>query len=113
MDMARIRGLAEMWAVTGHCLMDWAHNWQDIIDPLNVFNSFEQIYAVWDRLGSCLGEVAKITRQLRVGDDINHDDGKLESTMLKATKAALCAELSSLNDKLLVQRANIEARLAI
>ncbi|MFM7986746.1 MAG: hypothetical protein ACKPKO_46275, partial [Candidatus Fonsibacter sp.] len=59
LEMARIRGLSEMWAVTGKCLMDWAHNWQDILDPLNVSNSFEQIYSVWDRLGFCLDEVAK------------------------------------------------------
>ena len=108
--MARIRGLSEMWAVTGKCLMDWANNWQDILDPLIVSNSVKQISSVWDRLGFCLDEVAKITRQLRVGDD---DDGNPESTILKATKAALCAELSRLNDKLRAQRANIETRLAI
>ncbi|MFM7989413.1 MAG: hypothetical protein ACKPKO_59875, partial [Candidatus Fonsibacter sp.] len=61
MEMARIKGLSEMWAVTGTCLMDWAHNWQEIIDPLNVSNSFEQISSVLDCLGFCLDEVAKTT----------------------------------------------------
>lgn len=109
LEIARIRGLSEMWAVTGKCLMDWANNWQDILDPLNVSNSVKQISSVWDRLGFCLDEVAKITRQLRVGDD---DDGNPESDILQA-KAVLCAELSKLNDKLRLQRANIETRLAI
>ncbi|MFM7984930.1 MAG: hypothetical protein ACKPKO_36975, partial [Candidatus Fonsibacter sp.] len=85
MEIARIRGLSEMWAVTGTCLMDWANNWQEILDPLNVSNSVQQISSVWDRLGFCLDEVAKITRQLRVGDD---DDGNPESDILQA-KAAL------------------------
>jgi hypothetical protein len=98
-----------MWAVTGKCLMDWANNWQEILDPLNVSNSVKHISSVWDRLGFCLDEVAKITRQVRVGGD---DDGNPESDILQA-KAALCAELSRLNDKLRVQRANIETRLAI
>ena len=109
LEIARLRGLSEMWAVTGKCLMDWANNWQEILDPLNVSNSVKHISSVWDRLGFCLDEVAKITRQLRVGDD---DDGNPESDILQA-KAALCAELSRLNDKLRVQRANIETRLAI
>ena len=59
--------------------------------------------------GILLGRGGEITRQLRVGDD---DDGNPESDILQA-KAALCAELSRLNDKLRVQRANIETRLAI
>ena len=59
--------------------------------------------------GILLGRGGEITRQLRVGDD---DDGNQESAILQATKA-LCAELSKLNDKLRLQRANIETRLAI
>ena len=72
LEIARLSGLSEMWAVTGKCLMDWANNWQEILDPLNVSNSVKHISSVWDRLGFCLDEVAKIARQLRVGDD---DDG--------------------------------------
>ena len=51
LEMARIKGFSEMWAVTGKCLMDWARNWQEILDPLNVSNSVKQISSVWGRLG--------------------------------------------------------------
>ncbi|MFM7980509.1 MAG: hypothetical protein ACKPKO_14450, partial [Candidatus Fonsibacter sp.] len=54
LEIARIRGISDMWAVTGKFLMDWANNWQEILDPLNGSNSVKQIYYVWDRLGFCL-----------------------------------------------------------
>jgi hypothetical protein len=94
-----------MWRAVGVVLAQWAQDWHEMLDPLDVKTSMAELRTVWDRLGGCLTQVSALLVTL-----VKDSSGEGAGPHAREADNSIVVEVNQLKDTLSVQRSVMEDR---